>query len=33
METFAEYLLKEKDLGAKLEIVYYLSKKEPIYFN
>lgn len=33
METFAEYLLKEKDLGAKLEIVYYLSKKEQIYFN
>ena len=33
METFAEYILNEKDLGAKMEIVYYLAKKEKIYFD
>ena len=27
METFAEYILDEKNLGSKMEIVYYLSKK------
>lgn len=33
METFAEYILNETDLAAKMEIVYYLSKKEKIYFD
>lgn len=33
METFAEYILNEKDLAAKMEIVYYLAKKEKIYFD
>ena len=33
MENFAEYLLGEKDLIAKMEIVYYLSKKHQIYFE
>ena len=33
METFAEYILEEKNLGAKMEIVYYLSKKAKIYFD
>ena len=33
METFAEYILDEKNLGAKMEIVYYLSKKTKIYFD
>ena len=33
METFAEYILDERNLGAKMEIVYYLSKKTKIYFD
>lgn len=33
MDTFAEYILNEKNLAAKMEIVYYLSKKEKIYFD
>lgn len=33
METFAEYILDEKNLGSKMEIVYYLSKKAKIYFD
>lgn len=33
MDTFAEYILNEKDLAAKMEIVYYLSKKENIFFD
>ena len=33
MDTFADYILNEKDLAAKIEIVYYLAKKEKIYFN
>ena len=33
METFAEYILNEKDLGKKIEIVFYLSKKKDIFFN
>ena len=33
METFAEYILNEKDLAAKMEIMYYLAKKTGIYFN
>lgn len=33
MDTFADYILNEKDLAAKIEILYYLSKKEKIYFN
>lgn len=33
METFAEYILGEKDLVSKAEIVYYLSKKTGIFFD
>lgn len=33
MDTFAKYILNEKDLAAKMEIVYYLAKKEKIYFD
>ncbi|MDO5555097.1 MAG: hypothetical protein Q4G09_00135 [Clostridia bacterium] len=33
MDTFADYILAEKDFGKKIEIVYYLSKKTSIYFD
>lgn len=33
MDTFAEYILNEKNLTAKMEIVYYLAKKEKIFFD
>lgn len=33
METFADYILTEEDLAAKMEIVYYLSKKTNIFFD
>ena len=33
METFADYILDERKLPAKMEIVYYLSKKTKIYFD
>ena len=33
MQTFAEYILSEKNLGSKMEIVYYLAKKEKIFFD
>lgn len=33
METFAEYILNEKNLVSKMEIVYYLSKKTGIFFD
>ena len=33
MENFAEYILNEKDLAAKFEIAYYLSKKKRIFFD
>ena len=33
MNTFAEYILEEQDLAAKMEIVYYLSKKSKIFFD
>lgn len=33
METFAEYILDEKDLASKMEIVYYLSKKTKVFFD
>lgn len=33
MNTFAEYILNEKNLASKMEIVYYLSKKEKIFFD
>ncbi len=32
METFAEYILEEKNLDAKMEIAYYLAKKKGIFF-
>ena len=33
METFAEYILSEKNLVSKIEIAYYLSKKTGIFFD
>ena len=33
MQTFAEYILSEKDLASKMEIVYYLSKKNKVFFD
>lgn len=33
MDTFADYILKEEKLASKMEIVYYLSKKEKIFFD
>lgn len=33
MENFAQYILEEKDLIAKMEIEYYLSKKQKIFFD
>lgn len=33
METFADYILSEKDFIKKMEIVYYLQKKKNIFFD
>jgi len=33
MENFSDYILLEKNYLKKLEIVYYLSKKENIFFD
>ena len=33
MDTFADYILNEKNLASKMEIAYYLSKKEKIFFD
>ena len=33
METFAEYILDEKDFAKKVEIAYYLHKKKGIFFD
>ena len=33
MESFAEYILNEKDLIAKMEITYYLARKKGIFFD
>ncbi len=33
MDTFANYILDEKDLASKMEITYYLAKKTKIFFN
>lgn len=33
MDTFADYILEERNLAAKMEIAYYLSKKEEIFFD
>lgn len=33
MDTFADYILNEENLASKMEIVYYLSKKEKIFFD
>lgn len=33
MNSFAEYIIEEEDLGAKIEIAYYLSKKRKIFFD
>ena len=33
MDTFADYILNEKNLSSKIEITYYLAKKEKIFFD
>jgi len=33
METFADYILNEKDYSKKLGIMYFLDKKTDIFFN
>ncbi len=33
MDTFADYILEEKDLASKMEILYYLAKKNKIFFD
>ena len=33
METFADYILNEKDYAKKMEIVYYLQKRANIFFD
>ncbi len=33
MDNFAEYILDEKDIGQKMVIAYYLSKKTGIFFD
>ena len=33
METFADYILNETDYSKKMEIVYYLQKRENIFFD
>lgn len=33
METFADYILEENNLGSKMEITYYLAKKTGIFFD
>lgn len=33
MNTFADYILEEEDLDAKMEITYYLSKKTKVFFD
>ena len=33
METFADYILSEKDYSKKLGIMYFLEKKTDIFFN
>lgn len=33
MENFADYILNEEDLAAKMEIGYYLSKKKKILYD
>ena len=32
-ETFADYILREHDLTKKMEIAYYLKKRQGIYFD
>lgn len=33
MNTFADYILEEEELDAKMEIAYYLSKKTKVFFD
>ena len=33
METFADYIISEKNWGRKLEILYYLQKKTGIFYD
>lgn len=32
METFADYILAEKDYGRKIEIMHYLKKKQTYFW-
>lgn len=33
METFADYILSENDFVKKMEIIYYMQKREKIFFD
>ena len=33
METFADYILSENDFIKKMEIIYYMQKREKIFFD
>ena len=33
MDTFADYILEEQDLASKMEILYYLAKRNRIFFD
>lgn len=33
METFADYILNEKNPGSKMEITYYLAKKKTYFLK
>ena len=33
MNTFADYILEETELDSKMEIAYYLAKKEKVFFD
>ncbi len=33
METFADYILSEKDFIKKMEIVYYLQRRKKTFFD
>ena len=33
VETFADYILSEEDWIKKMEIMYYLSKKDNVFFD
>lgn len=33
MESFADYILEEKEFSKKIDIMYYLKKKRDVYFD